>query len=88
MDRARFRFATNVSFEQRCFVNADKNLTELVHSYGQNTNLIRQAIKDLEIRITIKTEQLEFDKIVLNKLTDKLAALDGADGKSGTFNSK
>lgn len=68
-------------------MNADKDLRDLVHSYGQNKQLLLQAIKDLEIRIAIKTEQLKFDKRLLNRLSAALAVLNGASDKTGTSGS-
>ncbi len=51
---------------------AKKERDVLVRFYSENEQLLLQAIKDFEIRIALKTEQLEMDKDVLEMLVDKL----------------
>ncbi len=45
---------------------------DLVRFYCENEQLLRQAIKDFEHRIAVKTELLERDKDVLKLLIGKL----------------
>jgi hypothetical protein len=71
-------------------MNAENYLIGLVQAYCQNEHLLRQAIKDFECRIGVKTQQLEIDKRVLELLIKKLnsGTTDVTDVETGTSNSQ
>lgn len=51
-------------------------VSELVQRYSGDKQLLQQAIKDLERRITYKAQQLAVEKKVLQQLLKKLDAMD------------
>jgi recombinational DNA repair protein (RecF pathway) len=57
-------------------VQDQSHVSELVQCYSADKQLLQQAIKDLEQRISYKTQKLANDKEVLKQLLDKLLSWD------------